>query len=585
VTRGGVRRFAAGLGAATVMLGVFGAALAVAGLERAHLPLLDGRERVLLVLRWAAVAGVAGVVPGMAAGLVAASVGRRVLRWAVVGLLVGAIIVPVLLAGRRPPPTIATPAVSAPPPDGHASRDAPNLVLVTIDTLRHDHLELYGYDRQTAPHLAALAGGGTVFEAAVAQAPETVHSLASLMTGLYPHAFEAQLGAHPAFLGPAFRTLAERLGAAGYDTAGFVSNVFLKEQNGFAQGFRHFDDHSGMFLWGPAGRTRRAEHVVAPALAWLAHAAPPFFLWVHVMDPHHPYEPATPGPWEDPAQAAAHAARYDALSLQGYTQRLKDLRTGRRHAAQGEVTYLVGRYDAEILQVDRELAKLRQRLESRGFDERNTVLIVTADHGEEFADHGGMLHGHSLFDELIRVPLVMRGRGIPGGKRVGGQVQLVDVTATLLDLAGLLQPPGESPELDGVSLLPALAAQEAPRHPALSFIDTRYVAYRTPEWKLVAAFMPYDLTPPSWLPWEGLLSMAHVALGRPHRPKIGLWHLDEDPREHRNVMLDDAASVRAVYATLEHHRRAHPPRVVASSAGPGLGGRGQHTLRALGYVQ
>ena len=584
MTRGGVRRFAAGLAAATVTLGLFGAALAVAGLVRAHLPLLDGRERILLVLRWAAVAGLAGVVPGMAAGLIAASVARRFLRWAVVGVLVGATVVPVLLAGRRPPPP-GTPAVYAPAPEGRAPRDAPNLVLVTIDTLRHDHLELYGYDRQTAPHLAALAGGGTVFEAAVAQAPETLHSLASLMTGLYPHAFDAQVGTRPAFLGPAFRTLAERLGAAGYDTAGFVSNVFLKEQNGFARGFRHFDDHSGMFLWGPSGRTRRAEHVVEPALAWLADAAPPFFLWVHVMDPHHPYEPATPGPWEDAAHAASHAARYGALSLEGYTQRLKDLRTGRRHAAQGEVTYLVGRYDAEILQVDRELGRLAERLEARGFDERNTVLVVTADHGEEFVDHGGMLHGHSLFDELIRVPLVMRGRGIPHGKRLGGQVQLVDVTATLLDLAGLLPPAGGSPELDGVSLVPALRAEQPAVHPALSFIDTRYVAYRTPEWKLVAAFEPYDVGPPSWVPWEGLLSMARVAVGRPHRPKIGLWRLDEDPREHRNLVWDDPASVRAVYAMLSEHRAAHPPRLVASSTTPGLDARGRRALRALGYVQ
>ena len=111
------------------------------------------------------------------------------------------------------------------------------------------------------------------------------------------------------------------------------------------------------------------------------------------------------------------------------------------------------------------------------------------------------------------------------------------------------------------------------------------MAYRTPEWKLVAAFLPYDLGPPSWLPWEGLLSMAHVAVGRPHRPKIGLWRLDEDPREHRNLVADDAASLREVYATLERQRRAHPPRVVASSAGPGLDRRGQRALRALGYVQ
>jgi len=164
-------------------------------------------------------------------------------------------------------------------------------------------------------------------------------------------------------------------------------------------------------------------------------------------------------------------------------------------------------------------------------------------------------------------------------------VQLVDVTATLLDLAGLLPASGESPELDGVSLLPALAAGEPPLHAALSFIDTRYVAYRTPDWKLVAAFAPYDLGPPSWLPWEGLLSMARVALGRPHHPKIGLWHLDEDPREQQNLVGNDAVSLRTLYASLLGHRQAHPPRLVASSAGPGLNRRGRRALRALGYVQ
>src|SRR5438094_817496 len=236
------------------------------------------------------------------------------------------------------------------------------------------------------------------------------------MTGLYPHVLDKEFedrGQAGAFIGSAFHTLAERLAAGGYDTAGFVSNLYLKQENGFGQGFRHFDDRSGMFWWGPKGRWKRAEHVVEPALAWLERAESPFFLWVHVMDPHHPYEPASAGPWEDGSRAAPHAAAYGALSIRGYTQRLKDLRAGRPRATPEELAYLVGRYDAEILQVDRELARLHQRLESRGFDERNTVLIVTADHGEEVLDHGGMPHGHSLFDELIRVPLGTRGPESP----------------------------------------------------------------------------------------------------------------------------------------------------------------------------
>jgi arylsulfatase A-like enzyme len=414
--------------------------------------------------------------------------------------------------------------------------------------------------------------------------------MASFMTGLYPHVLDrefAQRGKKGGFLGSAFHTLAERLAAGGYDTAAFVSNVYLTKKNGFAQGFRHFDDTSGMFWAKPPGRWRRAQHVVDPALDWLDHAAPPFFLWVHVMDPHHPYEPPVMGPWEDPQRAAVHAATWERLTVDAHTQRLKDLRADRRPPAEGEVAYLVGRYDAEILHADRELARLRAGLEAHGFDDRNTVFVVTADHGEEFGDHGRMLHGHALFDELIRLPLVMRGPGIPAGERIAGQVQALDVMPTLLDLVGLLNAgaAGDSSALDGSTLRPALAGAEVPAHPALSFLLTRYVACRTPAWKLVVAFEPYDLSPPSWTPWKGLVSMARVTLGRPHRPSIGLWRLDADPGEQRNLASEDATTFREAYATLLAHRRAHPPRVVAASAPPGLDGPDRRTLRALGYVQ
>jgi arylsulfatase A-like enzyme len=342
-----------------------------------------------------------------------------------------------------------------------------------------------------------------------------------------------------------------------------------------------------MFWAGSAGRWKRAQHVVDPAVEWLEHAAPPFFLWVHVMDPHHPYEPPIPGPWEDPSRDAVHADSYERLTINEQTQRLKDLRTDRRLPTKGEIAYLVGRYDAEILHADRELARLRAGLESRGFDDRNTVLVVTADHGEEFGDHGRMLHGHTLFDELIRVPLVMRGPGIPRGKRIEGQVQALDVMATLVDLAGLVDTnaPGDSTGLDGATLRPALAGDRVPARPALSFLLTRYVACRTSAWKVVAAFEPYELTPPSWIPWEGFASMARVTLGRPHRPSIGLWRLEDDPHERRDIASADPASFRTAYATLLEHRRAHPPRLVASSVLPGLDDQEQRTLRALGYVQ
>src|SRR5262249_56459867 len=137
---------------------------------------------------------------------------------------------------------------------------------------------------------------------AISQAPETLHSMAALMTGLYPHVIDRTFELHDRrgpFVDPAFHALAERLAAGGYHTAGFVSNLFLRARNGFAQGFEHYDDTSGMYFWGASGRTRQPEDVVDPAIAWLAQAEPPFFLWIHLMDPHHPYEPAAPAAWEE----------------------------------------------------------------------------------------------------------------------------------------------------------------------------------------------------------------------------------------------------------------------------------------------
>jgi arylsulfatase A-like enzyme len=582
---------AAGVALVALAGALLGAALAAAALVRVQVPLLDVGGRVGLVGRGLLLGALAGLAVGAPGAALSRATGRR---WAgrVAGALLGlGLMLRVGLAARAPaPPWPALGARAAYPglAARRASPAAPNLVLVTIDTLRRDHLELYGYQRATAPYLAALAAEATVFEVAIAQAPETLRSLSSLMTGLHPQALDAEFearGARGAFVGTAFHTLAERLSAGGYDTAAFVSNVYLRQQNGFAQGFAHFDQRSGMFWAGAAGRGRRAEHVVEPAQAWLERARPPFFLWVHVMDPHHPYEAAEAGPWE--RGGSPHAATWGALTLDAYTRRLKDMRAGARVAAAGELDYLVGRYDAEIRHTDAQIAHLLATLDARGYDARNTTLVVTADHGEEFGDHGGMLHGHTLFDELIRVPLLVRGPGVIGGRRIASQVQLVDLSATLLDLAGVLEVDrdGAAPELDGRTLRGALAGGEVGVRPALSFRDTHYVACRTADWKLVSAFAPYELEPPSWLPWDGLPALAALGFGRAHRPHVGLWRLDTDPGERNNLARTRVATMRALYATLHEHRIAHPPRAVVSAEAPRLDRKGHEALRALGYVE
>jgi len=570
-----------------------GATLATVAIARKQVLPIGAAERLGLVVRWAMLAIPAGAMLGLLVALLILTARGRGIRYALGALVLLAGIFLTMAAGIRSP---SSPwhVLGEPAPYhslvAHPARDgAPNLVLVTVDTLRADHLEAYGYDRATAPTLSALAHDGVTFDLAISQAPETLHSMAALMTGLYPHVvdhtFEQRERRGP-FLDSAFHALAERLGAGGYHTAGFVSNLFLRARNGFGQGFEHYDDTSGMYFWGADGQRRRGMDVVTPAIAWLEHAEPPFFLWVHLMDPHHPYEPAAPATWEgaDSSTFAAFDREYGVLDVQAYTRRLEELGTGRRRFEPGELAYLVGRYDAAIHQSDHAIGQLVAGLRAHGFDAGNTTIVVTADHGEEFADHGGMTHGHTLFDELIHVPLIAQGVGVSPGAHVATQVRLIDVAPTMLDLAGLLEE-SPAPGLHGRSLLPALRGAPLPSLPALSFCEQDYAAYRTRDRKLVVSFEPYPPMPAPWPPWRSLASMATIAGGKRHRLRIGYWRLENDPGEHANLLATDPAGVREAYDALLVERLAHPPLQLATSTETGLDPSTRERLEALGYAQ
>jgi hypothetical protein len=320
--------------------------------------------------------------------------------------------------------------------------------------------------------------------------------------------------------------------------------------------------------------------VLAHALAWLERAREPFFLWLHVMDPHHPYDPATMGPWEirdDPAFVGLRA-RWAGRAVGEQTERLRAVH-GPHDLGRDELSFLVGRYDSEILQVDAGLERLAAGLRRRGALDSDTWLVVTADHGEEFLDHGGMLHGHTLFDELLHVPLVVRGPGVPPGLRVAAQVPLVDVAATLLEAARL-----PVADLDARSLSPFWRAPgREPWRPVVASRGAKYLAYRSPDSKLVVAFEPY---PPAHPPGSGLAAlrwMARIALDRVVRPKVGLWRLGAEPREREDAR-GDAGEMRLAYASLESLRRAHPPRRVASDPASSVDAAAVERLRALGYA-
>jgi len=298
----------------------------------------------------------------------------------------------------------------------------PNLLLVTIDTLRADHVGAYGAALARTPTVDRLAAEGTRFETAIASAPLTLPSHASILTGLYPPHHGVRYNG-VSRLRPSFETLTERLRDAGYATGAVVGSYVLAGKYGLDQGFEHYDDDTRS-RGDPAERP--ASEVTDGALAWLEGAERPFFLWVHYYDPHKEYAPPPPF-----------------------------------------ATHFAGRpYDGEIAYVDSQLGRLLEALTARGeLDE--TLIAVTSDHGESLGEHAELTHSYSLYDAVLAVPLVFHGPGVPPARVVKGVVRTVDVAPTLSSLLDLA-PLGES---DGADLSP-LWSDSSPPSNRLAFAET-----------------------------------------------------------------------------------------------------------------
>ncbi len=300
-----------------------------------------------------------------------------------------------------------------------ATAPGPNLLLVTIDTLRADHVGAYGYSLGRTPTLDGLAKDGVLLEDAVAHVPQTRPSHVTLLTGRYPYEHGVRDNAQGP-LAPRWPTLAERLRGAGWDTGAAIGAYPVSRPSGLDRGFAFFDDPFGAWQGATtrdATSERRAGAVADKALEWLKRPrSSPFFLWVHFFDPHAPYEPPPPF-------AAAFAKRP---------------------------------YDGEVAYADSQLARLLAFLDERGLRD-TTLVVVTSDHGEGLGDHGEDEHMLLVYDSTLRVPLVLRWPGrLPAGARVGGQFRGIDLMPTLLELVG--QTP---PALRGVSRAAEIRAARA----------------------------------------------------------------------------------------------------------------------------
>lgn len=311
------------------------------------------------------------------------------------------------------------------------------LVLVTIDTLRADHLGCYGYFRDTSPRLDAFATEGVRFARAVTPMATTLPAHTSMLTSTRPlrHGvvknglvFEPEDG---------LQTAAQLLGARGYASAGFVSASPLSEDTGIHVGFDVYDE--------PEAPSRRSEQTVDLALEWLdgRPVGPPFFLWVHLWDPHAPYEPAEG--WAD---------RYTSdEALEAWLERWHIPEEHHIGRVRFDVKDIHNRYDAEIRYTDHHLGRLLDGLQARGLYEAATV-VVTADHGEGLWQHGWHDHGR-IFNEQILVPLVLKP---PAGAKVAPQVveslaSTLDVLPTVLPLIGVELEAAAAAQFEGVDLL------------------------------------------------------------------------------------------------------------------------------------
>jgi arylsulfatase A-like enzyme len=369
----------------------------------------------------------------------------------------------------------------------------PNIVLITIDTARADHLGIYGYARQTSPNIDHLAATGVVFENAFTQSSLSAPSHATILTGVSPptHGVLRNTDKIPDHV----TRLADVLQGAGYETAAFVGHPLVGGDFGFFRGFdtsevhhlpAHAPDHGDQnhrYKLQPEDVAKPGDLFDA-ALEWLDRAPEdPYFLWLHAQNPHQSYDPPPP---------------YDRMFMEPPSDRhllrcahtLYKFRKHQLHLNKKERAYFTALYDGELAFVDTQIGRVVERLRDIG-DEADTIVVITSDHGEALPGEGqGRMNGHSLIhtDAVLRVPLVISGGPVSSsaGTRIVEMVDLVDVAPTLLDLSGVRAPASwEGRSLNPLLRGEGLESREATFAVAFSIEGNYTASVRTPELKLI----------------------------------------------------------------------------------------------------
>jgi arylsulfatase A-like enzyme len=413
------------------------------------------------------------------------------------------------------------------------------LLLITVDTLRADHLGCYGYRHATSPRIDQLAREGTRFDTAITAAPVTLTSHASILTSTYPSAHGLLGNQRFLIVGERLTTLAEILRPRGWRTGAFVSASILSHRFGLAEGFDIYEDS---FDVDAAATERRAEATVDLALGWLRRAkGGPFFLWLHLFDPHGEYDPPEP-----------------------YRSMFQPRRAGIDGRREGLAKRAL--YDGEIRYADAQIGRLLQQLEASGLGSR-TLVVLTSDHGQGLGQHGIRGHIRSLYDEVARVPLILRYPGrVPAAKVIRAQVRTIDILPTALELVDI----DWQAEIDGRSLVSLLDGRETEAAAPAAYTQTwLYALDQRARAGADDLYHPRALRTERW-----------KLIDDPTRGRLQLYDLMGDPAERSDLAGNRGALARELHRELAE---------LASRGGPApqaaeLTDTERAKLRALGYL-
>jgi arylsulfatase A-like enzyme len=426
--------------------------------------------------------------------------------------------------------------------DALSARDKPNVILILIDTLRADHVGCYGYSRNTTPNLDKFASEAVMFRKAISAAPWTTPAVASIFTAQYPHVLGYEDQA--VVLDEGFPCLAEILRNNGYETGGIISHAYISSAFGFDQGFDSYDEEN----------CQGHGHISSPsitdkAVAFVeAHKDQKFFLFLHYFDPHCDYilhEPYNYYPG------------YDGPLYSG--QPIDQLREQAPEMSAEDVRYLNALYDSEIRFTDQHVGRFLDVLREEGLYD-NSLIAITADHGEEFLERGDHWIGHTktVYQELIHVPLVIKLPGEAGGRVIDQYVGLVDLGPTILRWAGLEMPDGYVHDGE------ALEIADGKR------LEARAVFSETMRWGTFQAMIR-----------DGL-----KLIYDPSSDVARLIDLTEDPAEKRDIGAEDLKTLRRMQADLhEWDYEMRLRRAKLKTHSPKLSREQVDQLKSLGYIR